>query len=478
MSDTLQTELPPAQAEAPPAPTSAAAPPALKPAPNMRELFRMWWPLAASWLLMSFEGPAISAILARLAHPEISLAAYGGLILPLCFIIEAPIIMLLSASTALSRDIQSYKLLRSFMHIVSGCLTLAHTVVAFTPIYYLVAEGLIGAPEQIVEPARVGLMLTVPWTWAIAYRRFNQGVLIRFGYSLSVGTGTVIRLSTELTILGIAFAIGSISGAAVAAATLTLGVVAEAVYAGFKVRPVIRQDLCKAPPTRHPLTTKAMLNFYIPLSLTSVLLFLGNPLVSAALSRMPEAIHSLAVWPVVGAISFIVRSFGVGFSEVVIAVIERPGAIFVLRRFGVLIAGLSLGVFLLLAAPPLQSLWYGTMVGLSPPLVALMKRYLWLIAPLPLFAVAQSYFQGTILFSRRTRAITEAVIIFLVAAVAVLVAGVVRGTLVGLPVGLTALVAGEGLRTLWMWIRSRRIRRNLRAVEPEELGSDSPQPVL
>lgn len=95
-----------------------------KQVPSQRELFRLWWPLAASWLLMSFEGPAISAVLARLAHPEISLAAYGGLILPLCFLIEAPIIMLLSASTALSRDKRSYRLLRLFMHSVSAALTL------------------------------------------------------------------------------------------------------------------------------------------------------------------------------------------------------------------------------------------------------------------------------------------------------------------------------------------------------------------
>jgi len=159
-------------------------------------------------------------------------------------------------------------------------------------------------------------------------------------------------------------------------------------------------------------------------------------------------------------------------------VIERPGAIFVLRRFGVLIAALSLGVFLLLAAPPLQNLWYGTIVGLSPPLLSLLTRYLWLIAPLPLLAVAQSYFQGAILSSRRTQAITEAVVIFLIAAGAVLVAGVVWGTLVGLPVGLAALTAGEGLRTLWMWLRSRRVRRELRTADQKNLGSDAPQPVL
>lgn len=53
---------------------------------------------------MGLEGPAISAVIARLANPEINLAAYGGVVFPLALFIEAPIIMLLAASTALSTD--------------------------------------------------------------------------------------------------------------------------------------------------------------------------------------------------------------------------------------------------------------------------------------------------------------------------------------------------------------------------------------
>ena len=64
---------------------------------------RLWWPLAASWLLMGAELPLLSAVVARMADPEIHLSAYGSTVLPLSFMVEAPIIMLLSASTALSR---------------------------------------------------------------------------------------------------------------------------------------------------------------------------------------------------------------------------------------------------------------------------------------------------------------------------------------------------------------------------------------
>ncbi len=221
------------------------------------------------------------------------------------------------------------------------------------------------------------------------------------------------------------------------------------------------------------------MSFYIPLSLTSVLLFAANPLVSAAVSRMPEAISSLAVWPVVNSVSFIVRSFGVGFSEVVIAVIERPGAVRQLRRFGIVISAVSFAVFAVLAMPPLATPIYGTVVGLKPELVSLLAKYLWLLAPLPLLAVAQSYCQGAILHGRRTRSVTEAVFVFLFATSAMLVAGVLWGGVVGLPVGMAALVLGETLRTGWLWLRSRAIRRELwSSSQPAALGSDASYPVL
>ena len=75
---------------------------------TLARIARVWWPLAASWLLMGAELPALSAVIARLPHPEINLAAYGGVVFPLALIIESPIIMLLAASTALCKDWASY----------------------------------------------------------------------------------------------------------------------------------------------------------------------------------------------------------------------------------------------------------------------------------------------------------------------------------------------------------------------------------
>ena len=126
---------------------------------SQKRIFSTWWPLAMSWLFMSLELPALSAVIARLEDPEIHLAAYGGVVFPLALIIEAPVIMLLAASTALSKDWPSYLKLRNYMIAAGVTLTALHIAIAFTPLYYVVVEGIIGAPPEIVEPARIGLMI-------------------------------------------------------------------------------------------------------------------------------------------------------------------------------------------------------------------------------------------------------------------------------------------------------------------------------
>jgi hypothetical protein len=434
-------------------------------------IFKTWWPLAASWMLMGFEGPAVSAVVSRLADPKVNLAAYGGLVFPLAVLIEAPVIMLLAASTALSRDWDSYLKLRRFMMWLGAALTLLHILVVATPLYYLVARDLIRAPPEVIEPARVGLLIMIPWTWAIAYRRFNQGVLIRFGRSLRVGFGTGVRFGSEVTVLAAGYFIGSLSGIVVAAAALTAGVAAEALYAHFSVQSTLRTRMKRAPSGARPLTTRGLLSFYVPLSLTQVIFYLAPPIGSAAISRMPHALESLAAWPVITGVSYLARSFGGAYNEVVVALAEEPRSMVKLRRFAVAVGSTAFLALIVFAATPLAGLVFRRLLDLAPPLPAIARTALWFVLPMPVLAVAQSYFQGTILFSRHTRSITESVLIFLAATSAFLVGGVLWGAITGIFLAVAAFTTGESLRTCWLWVRSSRARRVLRERDDASAAS-------
>jgi hypothetical protein len=413
---------------------------------------------------MGAELPALAAVMARLAEPEINLAAYGGdggAVFPLALIIEAPVIMLLAASTALSKDWASYLLLRRFTMRTGALLTALHVIVAFTPLYYVVVEGIIGVPQEIVEPARVGLMIMTPWTWAIAYRRFHQGVLIRFGHSRAVGVGTVLRLCADAVVLAIGYSVGTIPGIVVATSAVIAGVLTEAVYVGLIVQPVLRNQLRPAEPVEPPLTFRAFLDFYAPLAMTSLLILLVQPIGASALSRMPRALESLAVWSVVSGLVFMLRSLGIAYNEVVVALLDKPHSSPSLRRFATLLTTLTTLMIVIIAATPLATIWFGRVSGLSPALVVLAQTSLWLALPLPGLNVMQSWYQGGLVHIRSTRGVTEAMGIFLVITTAILSAGVAWGQIAGLYIGLVAFGAGSLTQTAWLWHRSRPVMRHL-----------------
>ena len=421
-----------------------------------KRIMRMWVPLAMSWMLMAAEGPLLSAAMARLADPEINLAAYGGIVWPLALIIEAPIIMLLAASTALSTDWDAYRNLRKFMTITSFILTIVHILVAFTPLYYFVVVNVIGAPSEIVEPARWGLMAMTPWTWAIAYRRFQQGAMIRFGHSDAIVVGTGIRLAMDVVMVLIGLQIGGLPGVVVGAGAQALGVTAEAIYSGIRVRAVVIEKL-KLVEVKQVWRWGEFAKFYIPLSLTSLLNLIWQPIGSAALSRMPMAIESLAVWPVLSGLVFILRSPAMAFNEVVVALFGKPEAVKKLRRVALGMGLVTTVVHLIFVFTPLSVFWFASITGLSSELVEIGRIGLWIALPLPALNMLLSWFQGSLVHGKKTHGIPEAVAIYLGSVSLLLFGGVMWGGATGLFVGMGALGLAQGAQTLWLWHKSRAV---------------------
>lgn len=423
-------------------------------ASEMSTVFQLWWPLAGSWLFMGLELPLVSAVMARLAAPEINLAAYAGVVFPLSLLIEAPVIMLLAASTTLSRNWSSYVMLRRFMWVMASALTLLHILVAWTPLYDFLVSSMLGVPQDIIEPARIGLKLMTPWTGAIAIRRFQQGLLIRTGRTRPIGIGTAIRFVFNLTVLILGLMAETVPGIVVATMGMSCGVLAEALFINWCVRPIITTMYREAHPSEEIPTFSHILAFYVPLAMTPLFTLVALPVVSAALSRMPLPLESLAVWPVLAGLSFTLRSFGLAYQEVMVALLDRPEYLKPLKQFATILGAVASGIFILIAATPLAPIWFRYIAGLSPELAALGEQAIWLAVLFPGFSAIESYFQGILVHRRQTRGITEAVALSFLIISLILIGGTLYGQLTGLYIGLTAAVCGTLIQLLWLWFRS------------------------
>lgn len=445
---------PPAVAQEHPA--GADRGPAAPPLTQAR-ILRAWWPLAASWLLMGAELPALAAVIARLPDQKTQLAAWGGIVFPVALLIEAPIIMMLAASTALSRDLASYRLLERFANGAGLALSGLHALIAFTPLYDLLVVAAIDPPPELVEPGRLGLQIMVPWSWMIADRRFQQGALIRFGRSRAVGLGTAARMCVTASALAVGYLL-RLPGVAVAAGAITIGVTAEMLFARAAVRSVRRGEIAGAPPVERPLTVGRILAFYLPLALTPLFMLASQPIGAAAISRMPLSILALASWPVVNGLLFMLRAPGIAFNEVVVSQADQPQALDELARFSRRLALATSAALLLLVLTPLARLWFASLSGLEPELTALSVEALPLALLLPATAVWQSHYHGLLVAAHRTRAVTESVAVFLLLTAAVLLVGVWLQRWNGLAVTLIALSAGQvgaAAWSRWRWMRWR-----------------------
>jgi hypothetical protein len=260
-------------------------------------------------------------------------------------------------------------------------------------------------------------------------------------------------------------------------------VVVEAVFIGFAVRPVLRRELPELSQDGAPLTVRRFVDFYVPLAMTSLFGLIAMPIASAAMSRMPRPIESLAVWPVIAGLTFTLRSLGfaynevvvVGFAynEVVVALLDRRRAVRPLVQFTGILAGAASGLLALIAATPLCWFWFARVSGLTAELATLGCSALWLAIGMPAASVIQNWFQGVLVNAHRTRAVTEAVLIFLATSAAILIGGIRAGTVTGLYVGLGAILGGYALQTAWLWYRSRRVLAGLASWEDAVLASGS-----
>ncbi len=422
-------------------------------------ILQIWWPLALSWLFMGLEQPLISAVIARLADPTIQLAALG-IVLPIALLIESPIIMLLAASTALSDHQQAYKLMYRFMMTTSAIITVLHALLAFTPLYDFVIVNAFHPPEAIIEPARLGLMMLLPWTWSIAYRRFHQGLLIRYGDAKAVSVGTLCRLIANIAAMSLMVFLKQ-PGIVVACVGISAGVLSEAAFIAWRAQPLIKKKL---PNTQNDdLTWPDFTKFYIPLALTSFLLLGAQPLGSAALSRMPNALNSLAVWPVLVSVIFLFRGLGFAYNEVVVTALKEKQASFAeLQRFAFILSVALTMLIGLVAFTPFAHVYFATIAGLNETLTELALSAFALAVVWPAISVLRNLYQGVLVFNKQTRYVTESVLASLIATSLLLFLGVMLKSYSGVFVGLVAFITGNIVQVLWLVWRSHPIRSQLK----------------
>jgi hypothetical protein len=331
-----------------------------------------------------------------------------------------------------------------------------------------------------------------------------HGILIRSGRTRLVALGTIFRLAGMTAAALLLFAATDFPGAWVGAASLSTGVLVEALATRWMATGALRELLSEDPsaaqadgrsrgartqvevrrvesevyeaevaalgvaspegealPSLAPVPQPAVLDeapsyreiarFYYPLALTSFIGLTVHPMLTFFMGRAVEPIGSLAVFPVVHALSFLFRAIGFSYQEVVIALSgKRFENVPALSRFGVGLAAASAGGLAVVAFTPLVNIWFVTLSGLTPELAALAVTPARVSVALPALAVLLAYQHGLLVQGRKTRPITISTAIE-VAGIAVLFVALGWGLeMTGVTAAMIALVGGRLAGNLYL----------------------------
>lgn len=380
------------------------------PSLSYRQIAKFWIPLAATWLMMAVEGPYLAAIIARLGQPTENLAAFG-VAFAFAIIIEAPVIMLLAASTALVEDLGSYIALRRFTYRLSVTLTVLQLVVVLPPVFQWIAGSLIGLPSEVSRLAHQGLVIMLPWPIAIGYRRFRQGLLIRYNLTRRVAYGTALRLATMTAAAGLMAQLPNLRGIHVGAAALAIGVIVEAAASRMMTKRLVTKlnDDGSIAADQTPLTQSGIWRFYLPLALTSVLVMAVQPTVTFFMGQSRYPLESLAVLPVIHGLTFVFRALGLSYQEVIIALLRENWQHHrQLRNFGYALAAVATGGLGLVVCTPLSAVWFEDISGLSPELATFAVLPAQILVIFPAGSVWMSFQRAILVHARQTTPITWA----------------------------------------------------------------------
>ncbi|KOR36779.1 MULTISPECIES: hypothetical protein [Planktothricoides] len=368
---------------------------------GLGSLWREFLPLSLSDVAMACSDPMMTTTLAHLPDARLNIAAVG-VAKSLAIFFESPIIMILHASNALAPTQASRQALWRFTLFAGGGLTLLLSFLALPIIFQTVGGNFLGIPAEMLSPVMQVLLLMGGWPFAIAWRRYFQGLLIYHGHSRALAHASITRLFTLGIILITGFSL-HISGAIVAGGALIGGVIVEAVIVTIFAR---RYSATLPPPPLEnppnlPHNLRGVWQFYLPLANSMMVVWGGRALLISIIARAQDATIAIAAWSAAwGLVLTIANSTRMVQQMVIKYRHQLPDR--QLLTFALSVGGACSAFLLLMSITPIGDRLVQSFIGNDLTLVKSIKPVLLFCSCVPLLVALQNATQGFLVSEGRT----------------------------------------------------------------------------
>lgn len=366
---------------------------------SLGSLWREFLPLSLSDVTMACGDPMMTTTLAYLPDAQVNLAAVG-IAKSLAIFFESPIIMILHAANALAGSQDSRKALWRFTLFVGAGLTCLLSLLGLPMIFNFVGVSLLGIPSAMLATVSQVLLLMGGWPFAIAWRRYFQGLLIYHGQSRAVAKASIFRLFTLALVLTGGFFL-PISGGILAGLALISGVVVEAIavtifarLSGATIPPQIEQP-------NLPRNLAQVWKFYLPLANSMMVVWGGRAILISILARAEDSTIAIAAWSAAWGLVLVIANSTRMVQQMVIKyrhqVSDRQ-----LLSFAISVGAACSSLLLLMSVTPIGDRIVQSFIGNDLTLANSIKPVLLICTIVPLFVALQNATQGFLVSENRT----------------------------------------------------------------------------
>ena len=366
---------------------------------SLGSLWREFLPLSLSDVTMACGDPMMTTTLAYLPDAQNNLAAVG-IAKSLAIFFESPIIMILHAANALAGSQDSRKALWRFTLFVGAGLTCLLSLLGLPMIFNFVGVSLLGIPSAMLATVSQVLLLIGGWPFAIAWRRYFQGLLIYHGQSRAVAKASILRLFTLALVLTGGFFL-PISGGILAGLALISGVVVEAIavtifarLSGATLPPQIEQP-------NLPRNLAQVWKFYLPLANSMMVVWGGSAILISILARAEDSTIAIAAWSAAWGLVLVIANSTRMVQQMVIKyrhqVSDRQ-----LLSFAISVGAACSSLLLLMSVTPIGDRIVQSFIGNDIILANSIKPVLLICTIVPLFVALQNATQGFLVSENRT----------------------------------------------------------------------------
>ncbi len=405
---------------------------------------------------MALETPICVSVISQSANDKVNLAGYA-MMLGLTILMESPVIDLLSTATTFGQNRHNYRLLSKFTWIMMAVVTVVHSAVAFTPLFWVVTEGILNTEHAVAAAARPAMQIMCVWSAFIGWRRYLHGLMIRAGVTKPISVGTLVRVMTVAVVAFGCFKFTQLDGLVITGLALLVSVIAETMFIHYVSRQIVHERFVADEVGTGVKTTLAgLFKFHAPLTASSFIMIASLPLIVWAINESPQPVLYLAAWQVATTLMWLFRSVTFALPEAVIALYSNASRMRSLIRFCATVGAVLSGLLLLLSLTKADAWIFRNVLGAPEELVEPARVAMILAVLLPVGTAITASVRGFLTAHHITSARLWAIGVGTVCLVTSLLLGINLGW-PGVATGSvawTAGIIGEGAVLIIWWRRT------------------------